>query len=218
MISFLDIIFPKFCVSCRAIGRSFCKNCISHIPLTDHVRNECTIQTKDTYVDGVYTIMQYQGVGKSVVKQIKYGRAFSILNDLFSVLPKKHSLDLRRFMSDNKIQFLQPIPLHSRRERERGFNQSFFIAKQLSLQTQLPLINILKRVRYTSPQAQIKEKHRRIDNIRNAFEYVGTKRCKNKIIVLVDDLYTSGSTCHEAARILKLNGVRKVYVCALARG
>ena len=77
--------------------------------------------------------------------------------------------------------------------------------------------DVLIRTRYTKPQVKLKEKNRK-ENIKNVFKSLNTKGLENKIVILVDDIVTTGSTMQEAARVLKEVGIKKVWGLALARG
>ena len=128
--------------------------------------------------------------------------------------------DMLRPMIDEvqcpKQTVIVPVPLHSRRLRERGFNQSMYLAQALSKITKFPVSNILQRTRYTTPQAQLSAKER-TKNIIGAFGN-GKKVLWPKSVILVDDVITTGSTIAECAAILRKNGVRKITAVALAKG
>jgi ComF family protein len=115
-----------------------------------------------------------------------------------------------------------PIPLHPRRLRWRGFNQSALLAKyvaeNLLPQNRLALDeNILIRNRYTPPQMGINDYKNRQQNIENAFSVVNPEQIKNKIVLLIDDIATTGSTIFECARVLKKSGAAEVYAAVIAR-
>jgi len=110
-----------------------------------------------------------------------------------------------------------PIPLHNRRRRKRGYNQSLLIAKELSKLSGIPVkAQILKRIQYTKPQKKLDHKMRK-KNLRNAFsvpDYIGD--IKN--VLIIDDIYTTGNTIDEAARKLKEAGVENVYFLTVSIG
>lgn len=114
-------------------------------------------------------------------------------------------------------EYIVPIPLHRRRKRKRGYNQSQIIAKELSKLSGIPIdIHLLKRVRYTEPQKKLDYKIRR-KNLRDAF-YVTDKVEGVECVLLIDDIYTTGSTMDEAARMLKCAGVENVYFLTVSIG
>lgn len=110
-----------------------------------------------------------------------------------------------------------PVPLHPKRVRERGFNQSLLLARYVArgLKSDLDFLS-LKRVRYTLPQTRLAKKERQ-RNVRGAFQLKTRDAVKGKTILLVDDVFTTGNTMNECARILKQGGSGKVFCVSLAR-
>jgi competence protein ComFC len=110
-----------------------------------------------------------------------------------------------------------PVPLHPRRLRWRGFNQSVLLARQIGRAYNVPLdCFALYRKMDTPPQTQLPEEERR-KNMRGAFALSGKTAVKGKCLLLVDDVYTSGATVNECSRVLKQGGARAVFVLTLAR-
>ena len=117
---------------------------------------------------------------------------------------------------DFKNSLIMPIPLHKRRRRWRGFNQSELLAKIIGKNFDLEFSEDLKRIKYTTPQAKLDRKQRKT-NIKNCFVWTG-KNLKNKNIILVDDVTTTGSTLNECARVLRANGAREIWGLVIANG
>jgi len=115
-----------------------------------------------------------------------------------------------------KIDIIIPVPLHKVKERERGYNQSFYIAKGISENNNLIIDKTsLQRVYYTTTQTKLNLLQRK-SNIKNAFLVKDNNNIANKNILLVDDVVTTGSTINECARVLLENGAQKVYVSSIA--
>lgn len=110
-----------------------------------------------------------------------------------------------------------PIPLHPKKERQRGFNQSKLIAEFLTDKLNLEFCDALKRIKNTEPQAKIKDPEKRMKNINGCFEIKNPEKIQGKNILLVDDVFTSGSTISEAVKILKINGASKIIAVVLAK-
>ena len=107
--------------------------------------------------------------------------------------------------------FVVPVPLHLDRQRERGYNQSELLCGKLAEVIKLPIrTDIMERTKNTLSQADL-EKQDRIKNVEEAFKVVNKKACKNAIILLVDDVYTTGSTLNACAKSLFKAGANKVY-------
>jgi ComF family protein len=158
-------------------------------------------------ISACFHYREYDAVGK-LIKAFKYRYSTDIHNVWREVLisPAFEHTDAT----------VIPVPLHGRRERERGFNQAQHIAQVLAQRYNLSLnAQSLRRVRHTAQQAKL-GRMGRIANMKGAFEWHGTNVPKN--IILVDDVYTTGATMQECARVLKLAGAQKVEGFVIARG
>ena len=136
------------------------------------------------------------------------------------VLPEMDRL-LEKYFEEN-LHFCQgftvaPVPLHFSEMKERGFDQAFLIARQVARALKLPLEGgLLRRVKATAPQATM-TRTERARNIKGAFEVNRPELIAGKNILLVDDVFITGATVNEAAKVLKKNGAGKVYVFTLGR-
>jgi len=110
-----------------------------------------------------------------------------------------------------------PVPLHRRRKWERGFNQTEVLAKELGRLAEFPLeTDVLKKVRNIPPQTSL-EPDERARNVRDAYQAANEERIQGKIILLVDDVYTTGSTLRECASVLKRAGAKEVRAVTIAQ-
>lgn len=109
------------------------------------------------------------------------------------------------------------VPLHPARQRARGFNQSAVLANIVSQRTGIPIVEGLRRIRFTPSQTQF-HRQKRIENLRFAFEMRHTTGVQHRHLLLIDDVLTTGSTVHECARALKAAGAATVRVATVARG
>ncbi len=112
---------------------------------------------------------------------------------------------------------MMPVPLHPKKLRERGFNQSLLLARTMMpiLGTELDFLS-LRRVIYTRSQTGLNSEERK-RNVRRAFTIDGQRELEGKTVILVDDVATTGNTMNECARVLKKAGVEKVFCLVLAR-
>ncbi|MEK7524366.1 MAG: phosphoribosyltransferase family protein [Patescibacteria group bacterium] len=109
------------------------------------------------------------------------------------------------------------MPLHPRRHRFRGFNQSKILAQEIGKYWQSPVQEILKRHRYTPPQVEL-SRNNRLKNVRGAFSLIyGTRINPQATYFLIDDVCTTGTTLRECARVLKHHGAQKVWGFVIAR-
>jgi len=110
-----------------------------------------------------------------------------------------------------------PVPLHRRRKWERGFNQTEVLAKELGRLTEFPLeTDVLKKIRNIPPQTSL-ELDERARNVKDAYQTAKEERIQGKIILLVDDVYTTGSTLRECASMLKRAGAKEVRAVTVAQ-
>lgn len=145
---------------------------------------------------------------KEIIHALKYERRRSISPRLAALMRESGAPLLR----DAAI--VVPVPLHPRREYERGFNQ----AEDLAMHLGLPVMKLLTRVRHTQSQIEL-PKHQRQQNVTDAFAFAdpGSRIPVPAIVVLVDDVSTTGSTLEACARVLKKAGVREVRALTAAR-
>jgi ComF family protein len=123
----------------------------------------------------------------------------------------------QEFLAECHVNLIVPVPLHPRRLRWRGFNQSLLLARQVSRKYDVPVDPfLLDRRRETLTQTELTEEERR-RNVRGAFETDPKKSLKGRRVLLVDDVYTSGATVNECSRVLMRAGAREVTVLTLAR-
>jgi ComF family protein len=151
----------------------------------------------------------YEGPPAEAIKRLKFGRQLAYLPVLHHWLKQTHCRELLQ-----EVDLLLPVPLHPRRLKARGFNQALLLAQGLSgppLERQ-----VIIRTRHTLPQIGLNPKERR-DNVRGAFAVTHPEKVKRKTVLLVDDLYTTGATAKECARVLRKAGAKQVDVLTVAR-
>jgi len=161
--------------------------------------------------DAAYSFGSYEGVLRELIHLYKYGKVKTLarpLSDfLMAALPRHESFDA-----------VTAVPLHWRREWQRGFNQSDLLARELSRRCGIPRIAALKRVRSTVAQAGLSNTGRR-KNVTAAFD--GRRRAARQLagkrILLIDDVMTTGSTAASCALALKRAGASRVALLTIAR-
>jgi ComF family protein len=226
---FAQLIYPKRCVACRKGGDYICDEHFSKISfLTNQFCGVCQKGSIDGMthpkcrskfgIDGIISAISYRGVVKKLIYKFKYEPYLSDLKGTLGKLMYEGLIQQEAFEKylENGNVVLVPVPLHKRRERSRGYNQSELLAKELSKHLGLPVISLLTRNIDTKPQFDLSKKDRS-SNIRGAFSL--NPRPKTLIpqnIILIDDITTTGATLRECAKILKANGVKKVLGVTLA--
>ena len=228
----LDIFFPKRCINCQKEGSYLCNDCLSLIEISPKDYCPFCYPPKETEngktcrlhhqknLDGLIAATSYQDkIVRKAILSLKYKPYIKDLAKPLTLLIIAH-LNLL----NNKPNFhnfvLVPIPSDKSRLKRRGFNQAEEIAKELakSLKETTFSKNILIKSKKTKPQAELLRKGRE-KNIKGAFK-VDIKRLdfiKNRKILLVDDVFTTGATMEEAAKVLKKAGASKVWGIVVAR-
>ena len=222
---FLDIIFPKFCLNCGKEGDYLCEDCQSLLDISGFHQTFSTKNMRDLYFP-----LSYQNfLVKKIIHQFKYQPFIKELSKTLASLIIEHFQLLdnkpdflssagRRNYSNEADFILIPVPLTKRRLKWRGFNQAEEIGKELALFFKIPLISdCLIKIRETPPQVELSDEERK-ENIKGVFIIRNRELVKNRRIVLVDDVLTTGSTMEECTRILKTAGAKEINGVVLARG
>jgi ComF family protein len=159
-------------------------------------------------LDGLTSYFHYDGTARKAIKAIKYRLVSDLATEFISLLPYLPST-----IYDQRS-ILVPIPLHPNRFRDRGFNQAEVLGTIFAKRLNIPArTDILRRVKETEPQASIKKRADRLENMKNIFS------CKNVSgnILLFDDVCTTGATLRSAAGALKRAGANQVWAMTIAR-
>jgi len=229
--SILDFLFPKKCLGCSKVGGYFCSDCLNLVSLDPEricpvcERPSIGGQTHpgcltSTSLDGLTSIFAYKGIIKKGIGKLKYRFVSDLASDLVEIFLASCGED--KTFSDfclEKHPVLVPIPLHPKREKWRGFNQSALLGKMIAKNLNLDFVpDLLRRTKNTKSQIKLSEKERKL-NIKDAFGISPNYQLPitNYSILLFDDVWTSGATLKEAARILKRAGAKKVWGLTLAR-
>jgi ComF family protein len=229
-----DIIFPPRCLGCAEIlhphrRQLFCSVCMEEIkfitgnlcpvcgttfsdsPATSHLCGNC--MENKTYFSCARAVVSYETIILNTIHQFKYGNNISIGARLASFMADFSFPDV----DFTGYSLIIPVPLHIKRLRQRGFNQSLILARALAKKWQIPVnFSQLKRHRFTLTQTGLNKAERK-KNIKGAFEVSDKKNIAGKNVILVDDVYTTGATINECARILTKADAKKVTALTLAR-
>lgn len=222
---FSDLLFPYFCVGCGGEGNWLCDNCRSTIVKNDcglcpycrrEVENFKTCPTCIGPLSGLVVSADYHNrLVRELILLLKYNfsqAAGTILSDFI-----KTEIIFRAF--NNQSAIVIPVPLHYRRLAWRGFNQSDVIGRSLAEFLTIEFNNkLLKRTVNTKPQAELDEKSRQ-ENVRGIFKTTIEIDSidRRRRLILVDDVYTTGATINECAKVLRDNGFTDVWGFVLAR-
>jgi ComF family protein len=179
--------------------------------LESFVCGDCKIHKK--WFDIASSACHYNDQTRRLIHKYKFEGLTGISVFLGKLILQKYLYDDRLGGEDMII----PVPLHKARMRERGFNQAELLAKYLSRYTSIPVVNdVLFRIRNTEPLYDMTIEQRQ-KNLRGAFRVKDELRTKDRTILVIDDIYTTGSTAYEVARTLKKASAIKVHILTVCR-
>lgn len=205
----LDIIYPPFCVGCGVSGRLLCANCFNSIdfytlPVFQAHREELLTQP----LNSVFSLAQYEGIIKKMILSLKYQHVKEVGKILARISYYGVSLP--------PVDLITAVPLHPARQRERGYNQAEVIAKELSLLTGLPYQPLMKRVKNTRKLASLAHEAERKQQLKAAFTCLLPEISQR--VLVIDDVFTSGSTLKACAAVLKQAGCPEIHGLTIAHG
>lgn len=215
----LDLLFPRNCLGCRQPGGYFCPKCAK---TTKEASPIIQVNQPDSSLEGLVSLFDYDGIIKEAIHRLKYRYVTDLWGEFFGIIGKrmdKKEEELGWFFKFIKEKpLVVPVPLHWYKQNVRGFNQASLLGNSLAQKFKLPFSEkVLVRKKFTVSQTQLKGKERE-KNVKNAFATPSTIILNtNPNILLVDDVWTTGSTMESAARVLRKAGAKKVWGLTIAR-
>lgn len=229
------LLYPPACAGCRrplADSGYLCERCDEKIPRIEApFCRICSQPFEGTFPEGEFTCShclereyffhcnvsarRHADLARDLVTRFKYREEHYLRRLLGQWLAEALTTD-PRLCAGPPVEALVPVPLHPRRRRERGFNQAEALCGVIRRQTRLPVWNALRRVRYTETQTHL-ARGQRLANLRGAFAPARGRPVSGAHLVLVDDVFTTGSTVDECARVLRRAGAASVRVLTVAR-
>ena len=219
----LGSFFPRQCVGCGKVGQFLCSACIKEMPrllppLCPHCGRPqasgivcASCQQMPGEIDGIRSPFKFDQVIRKAIHELKY-RSVRAMSPCLAEL-------LADYVRSNPLpgEALVCVPLHPRRLRERGYNQSALLARDLGKCIGLPVIeDCLLRVKQAKPQVRAADVEERRRNVADAF-VCRAEKVTGKQIILIDDVCTSGATLESCAVALKKGGAKSVWGLTLAR-
>lgn len=207
--------YDGWCEKCAEqiefVTQPVCTRCGTPLPPEEFCAS-CT--THPFVVEAVRAVTYYRGVVKRAVHRCKYGKHPTVAHALAELLIKGWHTTLTAPLHAAEV--VIPVPIHRHRERERGFNQSMLIAKSFCDSTGLTLLqDVMERTVYRRPQVGL-DAHERQQNVKDAFRVVKPERVAGKSVLLVDDVWTTGSTLNESAKALLCARALRVFAYTVA--
>lgn len=221
-----DFIFPRVCLGCGSWGEYLCSDCLNFIRTNDHPI--CPVCAKPAVfgithpscrkplsLDGLTSVFVYKGVLKRVIAKLKYQFVTDLAETILELFLTFCGEDkaFTKFVRQKDV-CLVAVPLHWQRKNWRGFNQAELLGRMIAQKLGIAFNkDLLIRTKNSVPQVKLKKEERQV-NVRGIF------KMKNKSLfdtLIFDDVWTTGATMRECAKVLKRNGVRKVWGLTLAR-
>jgi ComF family protein len=228
----LDLVLPPRCHICLqnipdAGKLHICPDCHTALPLLNSLFcSICGIPFEGTGSDhpcgrcmaspppysAARAALRYEGSCRDLIHAFKYTQKSHLRRPLGLLMASL----LNQFVAEQKPDLLIPVPLHISRLRTRGFNQAILLGEILSRQWQIPLLRQgLQRIRPTTPQMEL-TRDQRLTNLRDAFAIKDATMPADRRVMLVDDVFTTGSTLSECARVLRQEGYHEVSAVTVA--
>lgn len=207
----LELLFPSRCGFCGKLDvNALCEECLKSISL----KNIYGINDlEDKFFEDHISVMPYNERCRQKILEYKFNGKSYLYKTFAKIILNNEKICKILLTYD----IMTIVPLHKKRKAERGYNQSELIASEIAKNLNgLEYINLLKKIK-NNPKQSLLTKEKRIANVKNAYEVINQEILVNKKIILFDDIYTTGSTVNECARILKENGAKEVLVLTLAK-
>lgn len=231
----LDFAYPRniYCIVC-GIGIlpseefSICPGCRSRIsfirgraclqcgkPIAESgILDTCPdcLDKKRSFTRG-FSCVEYEGAIKEIIHRFKYGRQRHLMHPLAAIMVHK-----MKAVGLTDVDRVIPVPLHKRRERQRGFNQAELLARVIAREMGWKLDKkVLVRLQDTRSQSDLTKQERQ-RNVRDAFSLFPGVSLKGEKVLIVDDIYTTGSTMDSCSRALRQAEPEAIYIISLATG
>lgn len=219
----LDLVFPPRCVGCQREGEYWCRDCRKDVPLiTSSLCDWCgqpipapgrcaACAVRPASLDGIRSVALFEGTLREAIHAFKYEG----LTALGQALGEFLAQGWERLRPKGDV--VVPVPLHPSRLRERGYNQSTLLARELGRRVGLPVLEkVLARSRMTLPQVEL-DARQRWDNVQGAFHCYAGDQIRHRAVLLIDDVCTTGATLIACAEALRPYGPASVWALTLAR-
>ena len=224
----LKMLYPQTCYFCGRINATpICKKCMEEVDYIEEPRckkcgkpiryqeqeycHDC--KKREFFFEQGRSVWLHKGVVAWSIYQFKYHNRRIYGKFYAEEMWRNYGGKLREW----GIELIVPVPLHRKRERRRGYNQSELLARHLGYISGIEVNSkAVKRVRYTTPQKQLNDKERK-RNLKEAFRTTKYWKKKSRVLI-VDDIYTTGNTIDAVAEVLRQNGAEKIWFLTISIG
>lgn len=201
----LEFIFPPTCGICEKMGEGYiCQDCYQKIKkyLFENKNEKEKIH-----------LLRYEDIVREKMLAYKFSDKSYLYRMFCDILVKsKKTCEFIRYYD-----IIIPVPIHDKRKKTRGYNQSELIAKELASYFKIKIYtDVLKKIANTVPQSKLGKKERE-KNVRNVYIVRNIEKIIGKKVLILDDIYTTGTTANECKRILKLSGASEIGIITIAK-
>lgn len=230
LIPLVDLVFPRICFACSErvddqdrflcdkckkellpVGDLSCPVCGSFETVNQHDCSLCN--SEEIHFDKCFSLMPYNDVVRTLIHELKYNEMTKV-SDYLVDYSIRH-IEAKMPFSD--ADFVCPVPLHKTKQRERGYNQAALLARRIAAHFKWQYEpDLVKRFRFTESQADLSPDQRKM-NVNKAFSVKKKIPLRDKNILIVDDVFTTGATVNSISQVLKEHQVNKIYVLTVAR-
>ena len=212
-------MYPPICGICEKINKdALCPKCNlelkkqAEVNILQKEEIEENIK-KEKYFEELMYIFKYEGQVRKLILDYKFNEKSYLYKTFVNFLLKNEKI----FENIKKYDKIIPVPISKKRNKERGYNQSLLIAEEIANKTNLGLVNnCLIKTKNIIEQSKLNKEERK-KNIQGVYRLKNEKRIANKNILLIDDIYTTGSTVNECSKILQQANPKKIGILVLAK-
>lgn len=200
------MIYPQVCSICGKLNsKLLCNKCKIRLEKEFNFQSDDYSQDIDKSFKEHHYFFRYENLIRNQILSLKFHEKPYIYKTISYFLENKR----KNFENLKKYDIMIVVPISKKRQKERGYNQSELIAKEISKMLSIKIEkNIIRKIKNTPPQSSL-NKEQRQENIRGVYKVFNIEKIKNKNILIIDDIYTTGNTVNECAKVLVENGITK---------
>lgn len=207
----MNIIYPPTCGICGKLNENFlCNKCKKHLETQAKFSID---KYENNYFRQHLYIFEYQGMIRKVILDYKFNDKSYLYKTIVNFLLKNEKF----FKILKSYDTIIPAPINKKRNKQRGYNQSYLLSKEIAKSIGITLeSNCLYKTKNIIEQSKLNKEERQ-RNIQGAYELIHPERLKNKKILLLDDIYTTGSTANECCKVLSTANPKEIDVFTIAK-
>ena len=207
----LDLLYPPRCAFCHRLlrqkGEGVCPDCIQKLPRTGAL----AAQDSFRHIERCVSPLFYENTVRASLHRYKFAQCRGYAGIYAGFVVK--CIDENKFSCDS----ITWVPVSRRRLRRRGYDQAELLAREIAARLGLPCLRMLDKVRDNPPQSRAGKAKERRENVKGVYRCADPSRVSGRLVLLVDDIVTTGATLSEGAKVLKEAGAASVYAATLAR-